>query len=127
MVIYGYGGVILKGNETLLMLRQNNSKFNDEWSNPGGKGEEGESEEETVIRELYEELGIKVNVIRFLATYEDYVDEKLFGLYKGYLVEIISGEPKIMEPHKCLELKWFSLDELPKNLAPYAKKYLENI
>ena len=34
--------------------------------------------------------------------------------------------PKIMEPDKCNELKWFKIDELPKHLADTRKIMIEN-
>ncbi len=36
------------------------------------------------------------------------------------------GEPKICEPDKCSELKWFSLDTLPDNVIESRKKALES-
>ena len=28
------------------------------------------------------------------------------------------GQPRVMEPHKCVEWRWFSLDELPTTMSP---------
>ena len=37
------------------------------------------------------------------------------------------GEIKNMEPYKCVELKWFNINKLPKNIISYIKTALENI
>lgn len=37
------------------------------------------------------------------------------------------GELEIMEPNKCDNLKWFSIDNLPANTIPYIRQAIENI
>jgi len=127
MVIYGAGGVIVEKNKVLLLLRQNHFRFNDQWTNPGGKIDAGESIEDTVKREIKEECGVEVELGRFLGQYCDRENEELIRIYKSYEAKIISGAPKNMEPHKAKEMKWFSLDNLPENLTPYTKEYLKNL
>lgn len=121
----GAGGVILRGNETLLILRHNCPTFNNMWANPGGASKENEFPEQTAIRELEEELGIKTRIIKRLEDYVHLVDHKVEGIFSGYLVEIIEGTPKNMNPNKIKEIRYFQLDELPENVAPFTKRYLD--
>jgi|SRR3989344_1362711 len=121
----GVGGIILKDNETLLVLRQNCSTFNDMWANPGGSPEGDESPEQTAVRELEEELGVKTRVLKRLDDYLHIVDNKLRGVFTGYLVEILEEEPRNNHPEKIKEIRYFPLSNLPKNLAPFTRKYLE--
>lgn len=55
------GGVVFLGN-SVLMLR----KINGDWVLPKGKVESGESTEQTALREVREETGVKGRIIEFL-------------------------------------------------------------
>lgn len=56
--VYSSGGVVYLGN-SILMLQ----KINGDWVLPKGKIELGETSEETSVREVKEEAGIKAKVI----------------------------------------------------------------
>ena len=127
MVASGCGGVILKDGKILLILRKNNNEYNGIWSNPGGKVEEGETVEEAVIREIREELGIGVKIVRKLSDYYDYKNNEIYGIYPGYEVRIVYGEPEIKEPNKIGEIRYFSLDELPINIAAWTKQFVDDL
>ena len=51
----------------LLMRRAPGEKFEGRWEFPGGKIEPGESPEECLRRELFEELGIEASIGPFFA------------------------------------------------------------
>lgn len=55
------GGVVVFGN-TILLLR----KFNGDWVLPKGRLEEGESTRTAAVREVYEESGVKGEIIKYL-------------------------------------------------------------
>ena len=114
-------------NKVLLMKRKNTSFFNETWSNPGGKVEPGESIEDAVKRELTEELGISVDIVRKLSDFHDYRGGSLFGVYTGFLVTITKGIPEIKEPDKAEGLDYFSFDKLPQPMAPYTLEYLMHL
>jgi RNase adaptor protein for sRNA GlmZ degradation len=38
-----------------------------------------------------------------------------------------TGEPQIMETHKCDAMEWFVIDNLPANTIPYIRQALEKI
>jgi 8-oxo-dGTP diphosphatase len=122
----GCGGVIVRGNEVLLMLR-NASTFHEYWANPGGRLEEGETAEEGTVREIKEELGVDVRIVREISVYDHYVEGALFGKYAGFLVSVVSGEPRIVEPEKCAALEWFSVSALPKKITPYTLQYIKDL
>ncbi|SDL11374.1 NUDIX hydrolase [Natronincola ferrireducens] len=55
------GGVVVFGNAILLL-----KKYNGDWVLPKGKIESCETIQETAIREVYEEAGVKVEVLKYL-------------------------------------------------------------
>lgn len=69
----GAGILLLNSkNELLMLLRDDipNIPFPDMWDIPGGKVELGEIPEETVKREMMEEMGLKLDNISFFKRYE---------------------------------------------------------
>jgi len=118
----GVGGAIInEKNEILLFLRNVNPEKG-YWSIPGGGVEFGEAIEDAVIRELYEELGIQVEVVELLGIANHIVKEnKSHWVSPEFHVKIVSGIPKNLEKEKHIEMKWFSLDNLPEPIAIPAK------
>ena len=85
-------GIIFMKDGIALMHRTNVKKrkdYQDYYTFPGGGLEEGETEEEGTIREIKEELGINVKVIKKLyeMNSEKFEQREIF-----YLCEYINGE-----------------------------------
>lgn len=70
------GGVVVFRNTILLLKR-----FNNDWVLPKGRIEEGETLEETAIREVFEETGVKGSIRGYLGEidyrYRSIVDETM--------------------------------------------------
>ena len=98
--------VFIKDNKVLNGFRHyklDNGKTLSVWTCPGGRCEAGETVEETLRREVYEETGIKdFVIIRYIGRIE--------GAKKGDIGLIFlcesSQSPKLMEPEKFSEWKW---------------------
>ena len=58
-------GAVLKDNKVLLIKRKYDP-FKGKWALPGGFVEYGEKVEDAVIREIYEETGLKTNINKML-------------------------------------------------------------
>jgi len=114
----GVGGAIInEKNEILLFLRNVNPEKG-YWSIPGGSVEYGETIEDAVIRELYEELGIQIEIVGLLGVANHIVGEdKSHWVSPEFQVKIVSGTPVNLESDKHIEMEWFSLENLPENLA----------
>ncbi|MCT4011797.1 (deoxy)nucleoside triphosphate pyrophosphohydrolase [Elizabethkingia anophelis] len=66
-------GVIFNEGRILLCRRKPEKSLGGYWEFPGGKIEVGETEEESLYRELQEELGIRVEIERyFMSVVHDY-------------------------------------------------------
>jgi 8-oxo-dGTP diphosphatase len=101
-------GIIIRGKRVLLV---HNMKHGLRVEPPGGKKEPSEGWEESVMREIWEELGVKVSVRGVIGEYATHSPEGEF-LVKLYLCDISSGEPKVMEPEKIPSFGWYSLDDM---------------
>jgi 8-oxo-dGTP diphosphatase len=67
--LVGVGAVVLKGSEVLL-VRRGQEPAKDSWSLPGGLVELGETMEAAIQRELAEETGIRVHLLKIAAVLE---------------------------------------------------------
>ena len=82
--------------------------FKDYWEFPGGKMEAGETAEEALKREIWEELETRIVVERFVMTVEwDYPQFHL--TMQCYLCHVESGHLELKE-HEAA--RWLSKDEL---------------
>jgi 8-oxo-dGTP diphosphatase len=107
--------VVIQNNKGEVLLLQRGAAARTEvgrWENPGGEIEEGEDPVDAAIREVREELGVEVEIMRLLYSDEFPPDSNdviwTAGLFEGR----IQGQPEIKEPRKCSALGWFSRDQL---------------
>src|SRR6185503_3390270 len=100
-----------------ILLAMKKRKFGKgKWNGVGGKVEEGESIQESAIREAKEEIGVKIieenmkEVANINFLYED--KEEWNQETKVFLVEEWVGKPTETEE---MMPKWYSVDKLPYN------------
>jgi len=113
-------GIIEKDGKVLIALRPEDAMLGGLWEFPGGKQKKDEAIEDTVIRELYEELGVKVKVTKAFMKLKHAYSHFSITLH-AFLCELKSGIP---EPKSSQEIRWVSLDELEKYPFPKANKKL---
>lgn len=115
--------------EVLLELRQNTGYRDDHWALVAGHVEPAESVVDAVVREAYEEAGVRVaphdlaplttvhRTLRGAGPIEQrcdfFFETRLWG-----------GEPEIREPHKCAAMQWWPLDALPEPMPPHERAVL---
>lgn len=102
-------GLIIKNGKLLLVhnIKHNGLRIEP----PGGKKNENEAWEESIVREIKEELDILVNATKLFGVYDTFSPEGDFSVHM-YFCKIIKGEPRITEPDKINEFQWYSFDEL---------------
>ncbi|MGB3343552.1 MAG: (deoxy)nucleoside triphosphate pyrophosphohydrolase [Aequorivita sp.] len=94
--------VILKENKILIAQRSEKMKLPLKWEFPGGKLEDGENEEQAIIREIKEELNIEILPSRRISSHvHDYGSFKIKLI--AHLCTYISGEIRLFE-HKDVKL-----------------------
>lgn len=84
-----------------------------------GHVEHGESMSVAAAREAKEELGVDIppGNLKFFTLIHKREEENDLTYYNAYFVcKEFDGEPRICEPEKCSELKWFDIDGLPDDL-----------
>lgn len=120
--------LLLFHQEKILLLRRFNTGYEDgNYSVVAGHLDSNESFTQSMVREAQEEAGIDLKVEDLQVAHvmnrrksdgEERID--FFIIAKSW-----KGEPRIMEPDKCDNLSWFSLDNLPNNIVPYIKYAIE--
>ena len=117
--------LIINENNEVLLGKRAIDPSKGMWDVIGGFLNNGESPESGAIREAKEEAGVVVEIEKFIGIFMDtYGDSDYFTLNICYTAKIIDGELKAGDDID--ELKWFSANELPDQIA-YAngKKMLD--
>jgi len=109
-------GVMIFKDGKVLMGERKGSHGSGEYSFPGGHLEFGESFEECVKRETFEETGVKIKNIKFQCLSNIYKHSGRQDVLVSFIADWESGEDKIMEPEKCNSLNWYDLNNLPSPL-----------
>lgn len=114
-------------NEVYLQRRFQTGYLDGHYDCPAGKIDEGEFPSVAAVREAKEEAGITVDPenLEFFHSYMNLTDNKpWFGIF--YRTRVWQGIPEIVEPHKCDEASFYSLDKLP-NVIPQVRDALKVI
>ena len=104
-------GCVIRNTEGKILVIHRNTPKRVQWETPGGKIEEGENPNQAAERELQEELGVKVEIIKKLGEKEFHEDDFTMH-YTWFLARVISGTPKLIEPEKFDDMEHFSWEEL---------------
>lgn len=106
-------GILIEDGK-ILLVKQKVSQ-NRTWSLPGGRVEQGETLEEGVIRELFEETGLNVKIIKLLYVCEK-IDVNPPILHITFLLEKESGEIKLptneFDENPIYDVKMVDINEL---------------
>ncbi len=116
----GVGAMVFNGKGEVFLARRGPRATNERgcWEFPGGKVTFGEKLIDTIKREFLEEYGMMIEITDLLGV-EDHIlpEEQQHWISPTYIGQFVGGEPRILEPEKCTEIGWFSLDHLPQPLS----------
>ena len=122
----------LKSSARILLIKRKNDPFKNQWALPGGFLEENESLKMGAKRELLEETGVEVELLKQLKTYGSLnrdprgrtISIAFIGKVKNGVIIKAGDDAKAAE--------WFGLNELPElafdhsKIIKDAKKYLRD-
>ena len=112
----GVGVIWNQQGQILIDRRRPTGVLGGFWEFPGGKIETGETSEECIKREIWEELGIVIEVGKHLIT----IAHTYTHLHVTLIVhhcQYIDGVPQLIE---CDEIRWVNLEELDEFNFPEA-------
>jgi 8-oxo-dGTP diphosphatase len=121
----GIGGI-----EVLLQLRQNTGYMDHHWAAAAaGHVEKGETAYDAAHREAREEIAVGDLDLTFVTAMQrtrsgEPIDERIDFFFTA---RSWTGDPRIVEPEKCAELRWCPLTHLPNPVVPHELAVLEAI
>lgn len=117
---------LLHDNRILLSRRFQTGYEDGNYSVPAGHLDGNESITRCMIREAKEEVGI---ILRSEELKVVHVMHRMTsnGEAMNFFVTATrwEGDPVIGEPHKCDDIRWFPLEDLPSNMVPYVRAAIE--
>jgi 8-oxo-dGTP pyrophosphatase MutT (NUDIX family) len=119
------------GREVLLQLRSGTGYMDGHWAAAvAGHVERYETVFEAAAREAVEEVGVTEVALEpwcaMQRTQADHapIDERVDYFFTATAWQ---GEPRIVEPEKAADLRWFDLDALPDPVVPHELQVLETV
>ncbi len=122
---------LLKDSKILLLRRHNTGYEDGNYSMIAGHVDPDETFTQCIIREAGEEAGIllepeDLQVVHIMhrnsGAAEDNERIDVFFISKKWVGEIVNKEP-----HKCDDLSWFDLEDIPDNIIPYILQAINGI
>jgi 8-oxo-dGTP diphosphatase len=109
--------LLIKDDKILLCRRHNTGWEDGKYGFMAGHLDGDESFTKALCREAKEELGIviKPEDLRFVHV-QHHISNKEY-VYMYFAASKWRGEPSVQEPDKCDDVRWFPLDDLPKELV----------
>ncbi|GAA0613927.1 NUDIX hydrolase [Streptomyces crystallinus] len=111
--------VVINDDRNILLIKRGWAPFKGHWALPGGHVDAGETSLQAAARELAEETGVNVRMgdLEFSGLF-DTPDRDPRGRYVSAAYTVTIGSDVIPTAgDDATEARWFSLDDLPANLA----------
>ena len=118
-------GVLVKDQKYFVAKRDTGGAIGGLWEFPGGKNRWGETEEQTLMREYQEELGLEVQVGVLIHSH-DFINKGTLYHLKAYLITAKDFDQLPLSVHTSF--KWVDKEELETlEFAPSDKRIVETI
>lgn len=116
--------ILKKEEKVLLSLRKNTGYEDGKYGLVSGHVEEGESAKSAMIREAYEEIGVKIKTQSLEFVHLMHRRTERNGADIFFLCGDYEGTIENKEPGKCGELGFFSISALPLSSIDYIRYVL---
>lgn len=112
----------VQANTILLGKRKNTQHMDQHWSLPAGHVFEGESCTDAILREAYEECGLRLSKdnIKLVGAMHQFSDPFDYTNYI-FLADLQGLQIINQEPDKCESLTFFDQNNLPSPMSEYVK------
>jgi mutator protein MutT len=102
---------IIQNSTSILLVKRSKDPFKNQFALPGGFVNEGETIEEAIKREVYEETSLEVHPIDILGVYSDPKrDPRGHMMTVVFIVLIIKGNPNAGDDAK--EISWIPIQKI---------------
>ncbi|ETW98364.1 MAG: hypothetical protein ETSY1_19045 [Candidatus Entotheonella factor] len=121
----GVGAMVFNEEGKVFLAKRGPKATNEQglWEFPGGTVELNEKLIQALQREFLEEYGMTIEVIEMLSVNDHILPaEHQHWVSVAYLAWHVAGVPIILEPEKCTEIGWFTLNALPEPLTVVSRE-----
>lgn len=116
----------IKNNKLLLSRRFNTGWMDGKYSLISGHIDGNETVFEAMIREAWEEAGLKIKKEDLIPATVIHRKSDVEYIDFFFIVKKWQGKPVIKELEKCDDLSWYPLNNLPSNLLPFIVEAIKN-
>lgn len=104
------GAVCFDQHGRLLLIQRGQAPAQGQWTLPGGRCEANEASKNAVVREVLEETGLEVEIIRFVGTVQRAAAAKRMYVIDDYLVAVTGGS--LRPGDDARDAAWVPVDSL---------------
>jgi len=126
--IVGVAAIIVE-NGKMLLIKRGSEPAAGKWSIPGGVVELGETIKEALTREVMEECGLKIKILKLIDVVDNIIRDadgriRFHYVILEFLARPLKGEIKASSD--ALEVKWVPIEEVEKyNITNTLRKFLK--
>lgn len=127
----GVDNIIINDNNQILLVKRATTSRNypNTWGLVSGWIECNETAAEACKREAREEIGVEIEIVKYIGRYYDkprnHSNNTSLGL--PHICKIIKGEPRVNQPEEIQDVRWFNPEDIRNmELAYDNKKILQD-
>lgn len=119
--------LLVREQQVLLLERMNTGYADGQYSLVAGHVDGNEPARSAMCREAWEEAGLRIQPqdLTLCHVIHRRSDDERMSLF--FSASAWVGEPSNREPHKCSDLSWFALDQLPANMVGYVRHAIAQV